>query len=91
MNSKNKETLRFSLNLSFDVYNCILGVISSSLWFLTIGAYYIILSMMRISVIRFYSKNRKNEVFRCNDFYFIIGFMFYCLYDSGAGRSNEAS
>ena len=63
MNIRRKEFLKFSFNFIFAVYNCILGITSSSMWFLTVGAYYIILSVMRISVIAFLSKDRKNEYF----------------------------
>ena len=63
MNTKSKEILRFFLNFIFAIYNCILGITSNSMWFLTVGAYYIILSVMRISVIGFSSKDRKNEYF----------------------------
>lgn len=63
MNNKHKELLRFFLNLTFALYNCILGIFTNSMWFLNVGAYYVILSTMRISVIRFSSKDRKNEFF----------------------------
>ena len=63
MKTRSKEILRFSFNLLFSLYNCILGIISNSMWFLTVGAYYIILSIMRIFVIGFASKSRKNEYF----------------------------
>ena len=53
---KNKEQIRFAINLIFAVYNCVLGIVSDSVWFLTVGAYYIILSVMRISVIAFSQK-----------------------------------
>ena len=63
MNNRSKEVLRFFLNLIFAIYNCIIGITANSIWFLTVGAYYIILSVMRISVITFSSKDRKNEYF----------------------------
>lgn len=63
MPTKSKEVFRFSLNLLFAIYHCILGITSHSMWFLTVGAYYIILSIMRISVIGFSLKDRQNESF----------------------------
>lgn len=63
MKTKSKEDLKFLINLIFASYNLILGIFTNSMWFLNVGAYYIILSIMRISVIRFSSKNRKNEFF----------------------------
>ena len=63
MNAGGKEVLRFSFNLIFAVYNCILGLTSHSIWFLTMGGYYTILSIMRVSVITFARKDRKNEFF----------------------------
>ena len=75
MNTKSKDFLRFSLNLVFAVYNCILGMTTNSMWFLTVGAYYIILSVMRISVIGFSSKDRKDEYFIMK----FIGVMIFVL------------
>ncbi len=58
-----KEILKFIINLIFAIYNWALGVASFSWWFIAVGAYYIVLSIMRISVIAFSSKDRKNERF----------------------------
>lgn len=63
MNIRNKELLNFIINLIFAIYNCVLGIASYSWWFIAVGAYYIILSIMRIAVIAFSLKNRKNEQF----------------------------
>lgn len=63
MSPRQKETLRFCLNLVFAAYNCILGIVSASLWFLSLGAYYINLSVMRICVISFSDKTEKNDQF----------------------------
>lgn len=63
MSTRGNENIRFVINLIFAVYNCILGIASGSVWFLTVGAYYVILSFMRSSVIVFASKDRKNENF----------------------------
>ena len=45
------------------MYNCFLCIASYSCWFISVGAYYIILSIMRITIIGFVGKNRKNERF----------------------------
>lgn len=63
MNSRTKELLRFIVNLIFALYNCVLGLASFSWWFIAVGAYYIILSIMRIGVFAFSAKDRKNETF----------------------------
>ncbi len=63
MNIKSKEILKFIINLVFAIYNCVLGIASYSWWFISVGAYYIILSSMRITIIAFSSKDRKNERF----------------------------
>lgn len=51
------------INLIFAVYNCILGFVSHSWWFITISAYYVILAVMRVAVISFSTKNKTNEKF----------------------------
>ena len=63
MNIRSKELLKFIINLIFAIYNCVLGVASYSWWFIAVGAYYIVLSSMRISVIAFSAKDRRNEKF----------------------------
>ncbi len=63
MNIRSKELLKFITNLIFAIYNCVLGIASYSWWFISVGAYYIILSIMRITIIGFAGKNRKNERF----------------------------
>ncbi len=60
---KNKEILRFEINLVFAIYNCVLGIASNEVWFLAVGAYYIVLSVMRISVIAFVARNKENVNF----------------------------
>ena len=63
MDIRSKELLKFIINLVFAIYNCVLGMASYSWWFIAVGAYYIVLSIMRITVIAFSSKDRKNERF----------------------------
>lgn len=63
MNLRTNTLLKFIINLIFALYNCVLGIASKSWWFTAIGAYYIILSIMRVGVIAFSAKDRKNERF----------------------------
>ena len=63
MNVRSKELLKFIINLIFAIYNCVLGLASVSWWFIAVGAYYVVLGIMRITVISSSSKNRKNEKF----------------------------
>ncbi len=63
MNIRTKELRRFIINLVFAMYNCVLGLSSHSWWFITVGAYYVVLSVMRVAVIAFSAKDRKNEKF----------------------------
>lgn len=60
---RTKETLKFISNLIFAVFNCVLGIVMKSWWFTAAGAYYIILSVMRICVMLFSQKQRENEKF----------------------------
>ena len=63
MNIRSKAFLSFLVNLVFAIYNFVLGFASFSWWFAFVGAYYIVLSIMRIAVIAFSSKNRQSEKF----------------------------
>lgn len=63
MNLRSKELLKFIVNLAFALYNCVLGIASFSWWFIAVGAYYIVFGIMRMSIIMFSAKNRKNEMF----------------------------
>lgn len=63
MNIRSKEILRFIVNLTFAMYNCVLGIASYSWWFIAVGAYYVVLSIMRIAVIAYSAKTRHNERF----------------------------
>lgn len=66
MNIRSKELLKFITNLVFALYNFALGIASYSWWFIAVSAYYIILSIMRISIIAFSAKDRRNERFISN-------------------------
>lgn len=63
MNIRTNTLLKFIINLIFAIYNFALGVSSYSWWFIAVSAYYIILSSMRVGVITFSARNRKNENF----------------------------
>ncbi len=41
----------FLLNFLYAVYNGALGIINQSIWFVTLCAYYVILSTMRLSAV----------------------------------------
>lgn len=47
----------FSLNLLYAFYNGALGIINQSVWFITMCAYYIVLSTMRLSAVLCERKN----------------------------------
>ncbi|MBO5060604.1 MAG: hypothetical protein J6C82_06810 [Clostridia bacterium] len=60
--------LSLSLNLIYALYNGVLGVITHSLWFLTMFSYYAIISVMRFSAVLFehrraYVKSDTSEAF----------------------------
>lgn len=63
MNIRKNTLLKFIFNLIFALYNFVLGIASHSWWFIASGSYYIVLSTMRMSVILFSKKDRKNENF----------------------------
>ena len=48
----------FSLNLLYAFYHAALGIINQSVWFITMCAYYIVLSTMRLSAVLCERKNR---------------------------------
>ncbi|MBR2846634.1 MAG: hypothetical protein IKC41_07780 [Clostridia bacterium] len=60
---KSNTVLKFIINLIFAVYNGVVGIATHSWWFIAMGAYYTVLSVMRVSVAMFVSKDRKNENF----------------------------
>ena len=63
MDLKRKTSRKFLLNLIFAIYNCVLGLVTKSWWFVAVGAYYVIISLMRSAVILFSSKNKKHGNF----------------------------
>ena len=50
----------FVFNLFYALYHCVLGIINYSLWFISMGAFYGILAMMRFSAVLFDRKHRKS-------------------------------
>lgn len=62
--------LSFFLNLLYAFYHAILGIINQSIWFITMCAYYIVLSTMRLSAVLC---ERKNKDTSSNDIeYFVM-------------------
>ena len=61
-------TLKFALaslvfNISFATYHLVLGLVTSSWWLLTLGSYYLLLSIVRFAVLRSRSKERSITIF----------------------------
>ena len=57
------KALKFALislifNVAFGAYHLVFGIVSSSWWLLTLGSYYLILSIVRFAVLRTKSKER---------------------------------
>lgn len=48
---RNTAALSLGINLIYAVLHCVVGVLMPSWWFLTLGAYYIILSVSRLSIL----------------------------------------
>lgn len=69
----------FIINSIYGIGNAILGIFTNSLWLITLSAYYLILSIMRFSVIHYARKNKKNrrenEIFLRN----FSGYLFFLL------------
>ena len=47
-----------SFNIAFASYHVVMGLVTSSWWLLTLGSYYLVLSIVRFVVLRFKSKER---------------------------------
>lgn len=51
------------INLSYSMYNALLGIMQKSVWFITMGIYYAILSIMRIIAVRGeYKQDKKAQM-----------------------------
>lgn len=53
-----------ALNMVYALGNCALGLATPSYWFITAGAYYIILSVMRFAAVRSAKKSEGNFIMR---------------------------
>ena len=56
-------TLKFALvslafNIAFAAYHLVMGMVTSSWWLLSLGSYYLVLSMVRFAALRFRAKER---------------------------------
>lgn len=49
--------LSLVFNIVFAIYNAVLGIVTASWWFITLGAYYVVLSTMRFALIRIRAKS----------------------------------
>lgn len=71
--------IKLLINLLYSLYNGIIGIYSNSWWFLTVSAYYIILSVMSFSILMSEYRNRdmklKSERFILN----FSGIMFFVM------------
>ena len=47
-----------SFNIAFAIYHLVMGLVTSSWWLLTLGSYYLVLSVVRFVVLRSKSKER---------------------------------
>ncbi len=52
--------LSLAVNIAFSAYNIIIGCITHSWWLLTVGTYYVVLSVIRYTIIR---SKKENTVF----------------------------
>ena len=78
--------LSLIVNAAYCIYNATLGILLPSWWFLTLSAYYVVLSVMRLAVLKIRAKARtdKNLAFFARRF---CGFMFLALSVVLAGTS----
>lgn len=49
------------INFSYAVGNCLIGFLAHSWWFITVGAYYAVLTTTRFSVLKIEQKSEKND------------------------------
>ena len=59
-----------SFNIAFAIYHLILGLIASSWWLLTLGSYYLVLSLVRFVVLR--SKTKEHFITKLTGWMLII-------------------
>lgn len=63
-------TCSLAVNAVYAAANCALGVLQRSFWFITLGAYYLILSVLRFSVIYWYHRTGRAESYTAEPFLF---------------------
>lgn len=69
----------FIINSFYGISNGIFGILTNSWWLITLSAYYIIISIMRISVILYRYKNGDNNIENGNFIKRFSGYMFFVL------------
>lgn len=68
------------INLSYSVYNAFLGIMQKSVWFITMGVYYAILSIMRIIAVKCeYKQDKKTQMLKEISIMRTTGIMFFLL------------
>jgi len=70
--------LSLVFNLTYAVYNCVLGFVSHSWWFITLSAYYAVLGVMRFAVLQIKRKS-ETEIFAKKFTGFCFLFLSVCL------------
>lgn len=61
---ENLTLMSLATNLSFAVYNCVVGLSSKSWWYITLGIYYVILSVMRHALLQIKRKASSDESYQ---------------------------
>ena len=59
-----------ALNTAFAIYHLVMGIVTSSWWLLTMGSYYLVLSIVRFVVLR--SKSKKSYVVKFTGWMLIL-------------------
>lgn len=68
------------INLSYSVFNALLGIMQKSVWFITMGAYYAILSIMRIIAVKGeYKQSKKARMLKEISIMRTTGIMLFLL------------
>ncbi len=70
--------LSLVFNLTYAVYNCVLGFVSHSWWFITLSAYYAVLGVMRFAVLQI-KRRSETEIFAKKFTGFCFLFLSVCL------------
>ena len=83
--------LKFALaslvfNMAFATYHLVMGLVTSSWWLLTLGSYYLVLSLVRFVVLRFKSGERFISKFTGGDADATLPTLCRNSYTLGSGR-----